>query len=167
MLQAFVVDLFSPHDGSIDLRVLSECFLESDFVENEVSKKIILCVSVHHSLPSCPPTTTEKGRPRNRLFSVVRGQFSREWCHTVHQFSAKLPWNKYWTPPRKKSKNQKTIFCGSSASLEKKTSSRALWLCLRTGRATSFPKKKIKDTRLAIYIHIYVMHVCVCVCVRV
>ena len=36
-LQAFVVDLFSPHDGSIDLRVLSECFLESDFVENEVS----------------------------------------------------------------------------------------------------------------------------------
>ena len=35
--QAFVVDLFSPHDGSIDLRVLSECFLESDFVENEVS----------------------------------------------------------------------------------------------------------------------------------
>ena len=40
MLQAFVVDLFSPHDGSIDLRMLSECFLESDFVENEVSKKI-------------------------------------------------------------------------------------------------------------------------------
>lgn len=34
--QAFVVDLFSPHDGSIDLRVLSECFLESDFVEVEV-----------------------------------------------------------------------------------------------------------------------------------
>ena len=32
-----MVDLFSPHDGSIDLRVLSECFLESDFVENEVS----------------------------------------------------------------------------------------------------------------------------------
>jgi hypothetical protein len=31
-----VVDLFSPHDGSIDLRVLSECFLETDFVENEV-----------------------------------------------------------------------------------------------------------------------------------
>ena len=44
MLQAFVVDLFSPHDGSIDLRVLSECFLESDFVENEVSKKKICSV---------------------------------------------------------------------------------------------------------------------------
>jgi len=38
-LQAFVVDLFSPHDGSIDLRVLSECFLESDFVENEVQNE--------------------------------------------------------------------------------------------------------------------------------
>jgi len=45
-MMAFVVDLFSPHDGSIDLRVLSECFLESDFVENEGNEG-------RFSLPQC------------------------------------------------------------------------------------------------------------------
>ncbi len=25
-MMAFVVDIFSPHDGSVDLRILSECF---------------------------------------------------------------------------------------------------------------------------------------------
>jgi hypothetical protein len=40
-MMAFVVDLFSPHDGSIDLRTLSECFLESDFVETEGDEGIV------------------------------------------------------------------------------------------------------------------------------
>lgn len=40
-MMAFVVDLFSPHDGSIDLRTLSGCFLESDFVETEGDEGIV------------------------------------------------------------------------------------------------------------------------------
>jgi len=49
-MMAFVVDLFSPHDGSIDLLVLSECFLGSDFVVNEVSDLctfVCICLSVY------------------------------------------------------------------------------------------------------------------------
>eukprot|EP00960_Hanusia_phi_P044511 756685-Hanusia_phi.AAC.1 len=40
-MMAFVVDLFSPHDGSIDLRMFSECFMDSDFVNEDVEEGIV------------------------------------------------------------------------------------------------------------------------------
>eukprot|EP00292_Cryptomonas_paramecium_P010325 CAMPEP_0113716790 /NCGR_PEP_ID=MMETSP0038_2-20120614/34112_1 /TAXON_ID=2898 /ORGANISM="Cryptomonas paramecium" /LENGTH=273 /DNA_ID=CAMNT_0000644405 /DNA_START=85 /DNA_END=902 /DNA_ORIENTATION=+ /assembly_acc=CAM_ASM_000170 len=38
---AFVVDIFSPHDGSIDLRILSECFGPSHLVKDESEEGIV------------------------------------------------------------------------------------------------------------------------------
>jgi hypothetical protein len=159
-----VVDLFSPHDGSIDLRVLSECFLESDFVENEVSKKktssaspcTILYTAVLQQL-------LKKGDLENASFQLFEGSLVGNGVTPCTNSQQSCP----GTSSRLRRAKIKNHLLAARPLPAKKIHHPVL---SGSAFAPALPrpfqqKKRIKDTRLATYIHILYACVCVCVCV--
>lgn len=81
-MMAFVVDIFSPHDGSIDLRILSECFCPSHLVKDE-SEEGIVGLSYQYKNESGQTVFISRGKVK---------EAKRQFAHQV-QLRLALPCN--------------------------------------------------------------------------